>query len=198
MLPWSGQIRKKQRYGLLFYLAPAAGLVALYLLTAGRMGELGFPLDDAWIHQTYARNLATSGRWEYLPGQLSAGSTSPLWTLLLALGYLLGLPFRWWTWGLGVLVLAATGRMMQRLAAQLFPRPAWAAPAAGLLCLAEWHLVWAAASGMETGLYILLSLALMERFVAYSAGDKARDSHRWATYLAVASRPAGAGNAPAP
>ena len=43
----------------------------------------GFPLDDAWIHQTYARSLAQTGKWEFLPGQSSAGgSTSPLWSML--------------------------------------------------------------------------------------------------------------------
>ncbi len=31
---------------------------ALYL---GKAGQFGFPLDDAWIHQTYARNLGLHG-----------------------------------------------------------------------------------------------------------------------------------------
>ncbi len=51
----------------------------------------GFPLDDAWIHQTYARNLALLAEWAFIPGQLSAGSTSPLWTILLAPGTWIGL-----------------------------------------------------------------------------------------------------------
>jgi hypothetical protein len=55
-------------------------------------GYFGFPLDDGWIHQTYARNLAEYGQWAYLPGTISGGSTSPLWTLLLSgfRGYHLG------------------------------------------------------------------------------------------------------------
>ena len=38
----------------------------------------GFPLDDAWIHQVYARHLGQLGEWAFLPGQPSAGSTSPV------------------------------------------------------------------------------------------------------------------------
>ncbi len=145
----------------LLYLVLAAGLVAGYLL--GLQGELGFPLDDAWIHQTYARNLAQTGRWEYVPGETSAGSTAPLWTALLAIGYWLGLPYQVWTWGLGAVTLALTGRLAHRVAEVIFPKPVWAGPAAGLLTVTEWHLVWAAASGMETVLYAALVLAVVEQ-----------------------------------
>ena len=44
-----------------------------YVLWAYSQGLAGFPLDDAWIHQTYARNLAETGQLAYLPGQPSAG-----------------------------------------------------------------------------------------------------------------------------
>ncbi len=39
-----------------------------YLLASAMLYRLGFPLDDAWIHQTYARNLALHGEWAFLPG----------------------------------------------------------------------------------------------------------------------------------
>jgi hypothetical protein len=70
--------------------------VAGYLLWSQAVNKTGFPLDDAWIHQTYARNLAQSGEWFFLPGIRSAGSTSPLYTILLSLGYQFELnPFFW-------------------------------------------------------------------------------------------------------
>ena len=60
------------------WLALACAAGGAYLLTAALgYGEAGFPLDDAWIHQVYARNLATTGVWAFVPGQTSAGSTSP-------------------------------------------------------------------------------------------------------------------------
>ncbi|NLF15366.1 MAG: hypothetical protein GX597_26550, partial [Anaerolineaceae bacterium] len=66
----------------------AALAVAGYLLVAWAAGYAGFPLDDAWIHQTYARNLAATGQLAYLPGQPSAGSTSPSWSFLLSVSSL--------------------------------------------------------------------------------------------------------------
>jgi arabinofuranosyltransferase len=146
--------------------------VAGYVLWANSQGLAGFPLDDAWIHQTYARNLAETGQLAYLPGQPSAGSTSPAWSFLLSIGYLLGLDFRVWAYLLGALSLAATAWLAYRLLLRLPPlrqlsgqssRPA-AALLAGLFCAVEWHLVWAAASGMETILFTALSLALVEYF----------------------------------
>ena len=64
----------------------AAVSVSAYLLASMFQRGPGFPLDDAWIHQTYARNLATLGEWSFVPGQPSAGSTAPLWSLLLSIG----------------------------------------------------------------------------------------------------------------
>lgn len=144
-----------------------AGLALLAYLGAARWaGGPGFPLDDAWIHQTYARNLATTGQWAYRPGQISAGSTSPLWTVLLSIGYWLGLNFRLWTYLLGFLALLATAWEVYRLGQRLFSdRPAIAFLAA-LSVAIEWHLVWAAASGMETLLFTALSLTLLDAFLA--------------------------------
>jgi hypothetical protein len=151
---------------LLFSLSAALLLGLFYLaFSAWGFGFSGFPLDDAWIHQTYARNLARSGQLAFVPGLPSAGSTAPLWSVLLSLGYLLGLPFKLWTYGLGILLLGLTGWTMTRLGAALFseqPRLGWWA---GLFCLLEWHLLWAAVSGMETMLFVWLSLLLVERYL---------------------------------
>src|SRR5690554_6070550 len=93
----------------------AAAALAAYLAWSGREYGPGFPLDDAWIHQTYVRNLAQQGEWAFTPGQPSGGATSVAWVLLLAPGVWLGLaPFVWawllgWLalWGLGLLGAAA-------------------------------------------------------------------------------------------
>ncbi|UCC64847.1 MAG: hypothetical protein JSV36_07340 [Anaerolineae bacterium] len=133
----------------------------LYLGWTSISGRLGFPLDDSWIHQTYARNLAQTGQLAYVPGQPSAGSTSPLWTVMLSVGYLLRLDYRFWTYLLGAVTLALVAWASYRLAGYLFPDQPWVAPLAGLFCALEWHLVWSAFSGMETILFIWLALLLM-------------------------------------
>jgi hypothetical protein len=158
------RVPSREWYLLTTIIVLAAG--ALYLGGLVQCGRLGFPLDDGWIHQTYARNLARSGRLAYEPGTTSLGSTSPLWTLLLGFGYLLGLsPFPW-TYVLGAacwLLIGWTGMM---LAARLFPGQRSVAPWVGLACLLEWHMVWAAFSGMETALFTFLALLLIERYAA--------------------------------
>ncbi|GAB4459739.1 MAG: hypothetical protein Fur0044_52380 [Anaerolineae bacterium] len=152
---------------LTLWLAGAFALGLFYLTVAAwGFGFSGFPLDDAWIHQTYARNLARSGQLAFVPGVPSAGSTAPLWSFLLSLGYLLGVPFKIWTYGLGLVFLGLTGWTVARLANHLFPEQPGIGKWAGLFCLFEWHLIWAAVSGMETILFVWLSLWLVERYLA--------------------------------
>lgn len=51
----------------------------------------GFPLDDAYIHLTFARNLSRGLGFCFNPTEFSLGFSSPLWVMLLSLfGYLGG------------------------------------------------------------------------------------------------------------
>ena len=140
----------------------AASLMGVsgFLVASMLPGHLGFPLDDSWIHETYARNLALSGQWEFRPGMASAGSTSPLWTILLVPGYWLSIAPLWWSYILGFLALlglSLTAEVaMRHLRVAYRPQIPWA----GLLVGTEWHLVWAAVSGMETLLYAALITVL--------------------------------------
>jgi hypothetical protein len=132
--------------------------IAVYLAASTSMAGSGFPLDDAWIHQTYARSLAQGQGWSFIPGQPSAGLTAPLWALLLSLGHLLGLGPYPVTFLFGWLILWGVSFAASFGMLKLAPdRPKWAL-GAGLLMALEWHLVWAAASGMETLLYALIAL----------------------------------------
>ncbi len=121
-----------------------------YALIARLLGAGGFPLDDGWIHQVYARNLGWHGQWAFVLGEPSAGSTSPLWTALLSIGYLLPVDYSLWTLALNAMLLGTLAWLAYRLTNL---------PWAGLLVALEWHLVWAAASGMETILFCVLVMA---------------------------------------
>jgi hypothetical protein len=229
---------QKQTFAIKEFLILAIGAalaLGAYLLVSQGTYRSGFPLDDAWIHQTYARNLALRGEWAFLPGRPSAGSTAPLWSLLLAVGYGVGLAPLAWTYLLGWGALTGLawmgGRFGQRVL--VFPRPNLSpgpspegtgsrrtspqpspqgkgeerrsrqqksqksalplltpppslqgkgaggigsfVPWLALFLAGEWHLVWAAGSGMETALYAFLILSVFwllarERIPAFGVG----------------------------
>ena len=141
--------------------------LGLYLILPTISGYIGFPLDDAWIHQTYARNLWQTGQWEYAPGVVSAGSTAPLWTILLAVGYALGLPYLAWTYLLGTIFLFLLCLGGARLWQVLWPGQAQASWIVGVILAFTWQLVFAAASGMETTLFIALILHLTASYTQW-------------------------------
>src|SRR3990172_5825993 len=127
----------------LLIIAAAVSLVAsIYLLTSHLTNGLGFPLDDSWIHQTYARNLALRGEWAFRPGIPSAGSTAPLWSVLLALGFLLHLSPYIWTYLLGAITLFALAVVcewaVRKLVDSYRPRFPWV----GIFIAVEWHFAW--------------------------------------------------------
>ncbi len=166
-----------------------AGATALYLGMARSLtGAGGLPLDDSWIHQTLARNLAATGQMVIVPGDRSAAATAPLWSLLLAVAYWLGLPPLEWAIGLGVVCLAASAWLVYRFG-MVLTSDRGVAMTAALLCLAEWRLLWAAMSGMDTLLFTVLSLAVL-------AEAATRDARRpWLlgglVGLSAAARPEG-------
>jgi arabinofuranosyltransferase len=150
--------RKWFRYLLLGLAAMCS--CGLFLALGAQIGGGGFPLDDAWIHQTFARTLAETGRWSFQGKELSGGSTGPLYGILLSALYLLGVEPIWGTYAIGCLLLWAAAVTASELAEEVFPGRIWVPAAAGMLIATEWHLVWAALSGMETMLLIVLSLSV--------------------------------------
>jgi len=138
--------------------------VSGYLLASALTYRLGFPLDDAWIHQTYARNLANFGEWSFVPHQISGGSTAPLWSVLLVPGVWLGLSPLPWAYFLGTSILALLAIFTEFLVRHISPDYRTQIPWVGIFIVLEWHLVWAAVSGMETllsGLLITFVLGLL-------------------------------------
>lgn len=140
---------------LLGFLSPG-----LYLFLSNQNYGLGYPLDDAWIHQTYARNLIQYGEWSFIPGIPSAGSTSPLWTIIIALGLLIGLDPQFWTYLSGAILLVLLGWIGWKWFSLRWggiPNWGWLIGAALVF---EWHLIWAALSGMETLAFATLCMAV--------------------------------------
>lgn len=138
-------------------------LLAGYITAAQTMSAIGFPLDDAWIHQTYARNLGVFGEWAFLRGQPSAGSTAPAWTFWLAIGYWLRIEHFFWAFVSGAFALvgiAFFGAVLEKRGTQNNGFP-WVS----VFLVCEWHLVWAALSGMET---LIFGAAVLGVFLSLS------------------------------
>lgn len=150
-----------KKYWLIILLVCGALSLGVYLWASAWLYRLGFPLDDAWIHQTYARNLATYGEWAFIHGQPSAGSTAPLWSGLLAIGYWIGLNPYLWTFLLGWAALSGLAVLGAYSFRVLSPGRPEVAAWVGVFMLLEWHLVWAAGSGMETLSYALIVLVVL-------------------------------------
>ena len=130
--------------------------MTVYLVASALYYRVGFPLDDSWIHLTYARNLAVFGEWAFQPGKPSAGSTAPLWTALLSIGFFLKLAPYIWTYLLGALLLWGMGLLGEMIVRRVSSSYQSRFPWVGLFLILEWHMVWSAASGMETLLHALL------------------------------------------
>ncbi|HSL43934.1 MAG TPA: hypothetical protein VK897_10925 [Anaerolineales bacterium] len=140
-----------------------AALVAVlfYLIVSHLIFRIGFPLDDTWIHLTYARNLAEHGEWAFRLGQRSAGSTSPLWTALLSIGFLIRLAPYVWTYLLGWALLTLLAVYAENITRKLVAGYQSRIPWAGLFFIFAWHLTWSAVSGMETLLHGLIALVVL-------------------------------------
>lgn len=180
------------------FLLLSAIMVTIFVFSAGNWG---FPLDDSWIHQTYGRNLALHGEWAFILGEPSAASTSPLYTLVLAVGYLFRIPYLLWAHIVGTLALAITAMLGARLSDYVLPTSKTAGWWVGLALIFTWHLIWAAASGMETMLFSMMTFVLI--YLAFRETDKNRSPNTQAllirgsilgvaTALTALARPEGA------
>jgi arabinofuranosyltransferase len=135
--------------------------LALYLVRERQIaGAQGFPLDDSWIHLQFARNLAAGAGFSYNPGEPVAGSTAPLWTLLLGAGAVVASASLAMAKVIGVIVTLAAALITRRTALTWGTRPDVALVAAIALV---WMgpLAWGALSGMEVSLAALLVAAAL-------------------------------------
>jgi hypothetical protein len=135
-------------------------IVLLLLAIAARSLPGPRSVDDAYITFRYARNLIAGQGFVYNPGERVLGTTTPLYTLLLA-GLALGTGWRDFP-ALALVVNALAGAasvgLLYALGRQLAGHRAPAAAAALLWAVAPYSVTFAA-GGMETDLTVALLLA---------------------------------------
>ena len=120
-------------------------------------GHLGAPLDDAWIHFQFARNLSQGDGFSFNPGQPTPGSTAPLWTMLLAGIGLFTEDFLAPAIFLSGAFLLATVFLSYGFTVALTGNR-WAGFLAGLAVALTGRFVWAGLAAMETTAFAALSL----------------------------------------
>jgi MFS family permease len=148
-------------------LLPLLPLAIFVLAVLARVIPGPRTVDDAFITFRYARNLLAGSGFAYNPGEAVLGTTTPLFTLLLAA---LALPFgaaqASFPWlalavsaladGLTAVLLLDIGRKLGSSAAGLAAALAWA--------VAPFSVTFAI-GGLETSVYVLFLVALMNAYL---------------------------------
>ena len=124
-----------------------------------------FPLDDSYIHLSYVRNLAETGTLSFNPGELSTGSSSPLWVVVLTPFYWVGLDIYWTVLAISLILLVLLTYLVITTVRDIAVKLGFtqreaisAALFAGLLLALNGNIFWLALSGMETLLFLTLGL----------------------------------------
>jgi arabinofuranosyltransferase len=163
--------------------------VALFVVAALALGARLLPgertIDDAFITFRYARNLLAGEGFVYNPGERVQGTTTPVYTLLMAAekALLPGLSFPALALVTNALADAASVAIVGWLCRRALGMP-WLGVAWGLLWAVAPMSVTFAIGGMETSVYILLLLLTL---ASYAAG-RATWSALWCA-LATLTRP---------
>jgi hypothetical protein len=188
--------RRAARRERLLLAIPATIAVLTWLLFVGdrRPGTAaalqGFPLDDAWIHLVYARNLAEHGGFYYNDGQPETGMTSPLWVVVMAGVYALTPHGAADPVVIGAklcaLVFGVAGVVVLYWLVRRLGEPPVIALLAASIAAADPSLTFARAAGMEVPLFIFLSLGAL-----YSAVRGRVVAAGCAAGLSVVARPEG-------
>lgn len=143
-----------------------AALVAIHWRTSL---AAGFPLDDAWIHQVVARNLAETGMLGVAPGRFGSGATSIVWALLMTPDHvLLHLPPSLYAAVVGSLCFVISGQMVLLLASMGGWRAMRAWMFAALFSVGP-NYAWFALSGMEP---CLVTALLVTALVLFFRGSR--------------------------
>ena len=180
-------------------------VVYCWSLLSASAGRPVAPLDDAYIHFQYSRQIVRSYPWQYNDGDpRSTGATSPLYPLLLAVGYLFGFNGErlvWCALGIGVVSLALSAWLIYRITGRLLERTAepgaaltrWGPDGAAVFFLLTGAVQWTYMSGMESGLFTVFVLTALDAFLAQSDSRETRFFSHPASWIALAAltRPEG-------
>ncbi|HMQ68079.1 MAG TPA: hypothetical protein PKA90_03695 [Ignavibacteria bacterium] len=120
-------------------------------------GFLSFPLDDSWIHLTFARNLAEYFSFSYFKNEaVTAGSTSPLYTIIVAIGFFITDNEMILSYVLGVSFFALASLYFYKLNLNEYRNEIVVCLLFSLVFIFDYWIVFISLSGMETTLFIFM------------------------------------------
>lgn len=139
----------------------AFALAYYYLMVAKTAnGYFSFPLDDPWIHLTFAKNIAKYFSFSYFKNEMAtAGSTSPVYTILAALGFLVSNNEMIISYFLGILFFILSGVYFYKLSGFEFAKENYFALLFTAIFIADKWMSFISVSGMETTMFIFILLA---------------------------------------
>jgi len=177
-------------------------LIFEYIFTNGQMGV---PLDDTWIHFQFADNFAKGYFYQYNPGEYTAGTTSPLYVIVLgtmsliiknfflssvflsSIFYLLSCIF---IYKISLIIFKDTGVLTGLLSASGIT-PEYISLLTALLTAFTGRIVWSALSGMETTMFMFFCILGIYYHIKNLRSGKFSFLPPLFFSLAAASRPEG-------
>lgn len=162
------------------------------LLAAGTYlystGPFQFPFDDSYITLEFARNFAATGRFTFDGTHPAPGATSPLHVILLALASRMGFGLEAADAALGVffflLAIERTGALAWRLT-----QSSQAVIFSASVTAVSGYLVYDSLNGLETTLFIFLTLAWVTSVVAFFENRRVNVGTVLWLFLALLTRP---------
>lgn len=134
---------------------------------------MGVPLDDTWIHFQFADNFSQGNFFQYNPGEYTAGTTSPLYVVILGISGLISKAFIFNSVFISFVFYVLSCIFIYRLSLLLFENVLPEISFSGnlhisaeflsllisLLTVFSGRICWAALSGMETTMFIFFCIA---------------------------------------
>ncbi len=157
------QNTSKKNLSLIFSLVPviiALGISTYYVINQYiKNGFFSFPLDDPWIHLQFAKNLIEYGAYSYFKDQvITSGSTSPLYTFLAALFFLVIKNEFILSYLIGIIFFGLMTYFFFKLNKVEF-KSDYAALVLGIIIATQPKLGLISVSGMETTMFIFFLVA---------------------------------------
>ena len=156
------ELTRNQRLVLYVLIALVSiGLSFYYLSFAlSQNSTYGFPLDDPWIHLTFAKNFAEYLSFSYFKNEIvTSGSTSPIYTFLLSVGFVISNNEMIISYIFGIAFLILTVLMFYQLSSFEFGKETVYAIIITAIFISDKWVNFISVSGMETTLYIFILIA---------------------------------------